>query len=318
MEAKIFALKFLANCSLTVAIISLIANILSFYIFSRKKFKNTIFSFYFRVSILFYSLYLIILIDFYVSREWNIDFRIHSNWTCKLRYYYANVMTPIPHYIMAFVSIDRFLTIVHPTKFLFRNKISFKLGFCFGSTLFNLIYYVPDLLFYGLQVEIDNQTSFENKTSCKRNETFLSYLNFLNDALVPFGIMMIFTILLIKSIHESRKRARSSSVSATSSISKSNRSKSKDIRFAISSIVVNLVFIFLTLQAYSILFIDYFYDLFLLSDLFFLFYYCKFGSVFFVSYFTNSIFRNEFRLMIGLNHQTKRSNQNRNLKSTVN
>ena len=222
MGAKIIAIKLIAYCSLLIAIIALIGNILSFYILMRKNFINTMFSFYFRVSIIFSILYLAILVDFYLEREWNIDFKTISSLTCKLRYYYADVLTPIPHVILAFISIDRFLKIVHPRKFLLRNKTSFKYCFCLAATMFNIFYYIPDLLFYGLDtvqndVIVDslsvyaNQSSlFETKISCKRNIAFLNYLNFLNDAIIPLGITTIFTILLIKSIYEyeSRKRAR--------------------------------------------------------------------------------------------------------------
>ena len=132
------------------------------------------------------------------------------------------MLTPIPHVILAFISIDRFLKIVHPRKFLLRNKTSFKYCFCLAATMFNIFYYIPDLLFYGLDtvqndIIVDslsayaNKSSmFETKISCKRKITFLNYLNFLNDFIIPLGITKIFTILLIKSIYESRKRARSS------------------------------------------------------------------------------------------------------------
>ena len=130
METKVIAIKFFSYCSLLIAIIALIGNILSIYIFSRKKFKSTIFSSYFRYDILINLFYFFIPIDYFLEVSWNIKINLISYLICKLFRYYENLVTPISHYILAFISIDRYLTIVYPKKFLFKNKLSFHLSCC--------------------------------------------------------------------------------------------------------------------------------------------------------------------------------------------
>ena len=309
MDIKQFTLKLTAYGSLLIAIIAFIGNILSFYIFSRKKFKKTIFSFYFRVEIVFNFLYLLMPINNYLEKEWNIHFKTISNLTCKLRYYYGDLTTPISNFILAIVSIDRYLTIVYPKSFFsFRKNLSFKISSCLFLTIFNLIYYIPDLVLFGLDVQNNKTINNETQILCYRKHEILNYLNFLNDAFIPFGIMTLFTILLLKSIYESRKRSRE--LINVSSSQTSNKTKSRDIRFAITSISVNLVFIFSTLPLYfSFFLLSYHNQIFIILDSFFMIlYYTKFGSMFFINYFTNSLFRNEFNSIIRF--KVLNSNQN--------
>ena len=242
MGTKIIPNKLIAYCSLLIAIIALIGNILSFYIFSRKKFKNTIFSSHFWYDILINLFYLFLPIDFYLGLSWDIEINMISDLVCKLYYYYEDVVTPISHFILAFISIDRYLTIAHPKKYAFKNKISFHLKCCIGITVFNFLYYIPSFFYFGLvfdsnETTNDTSNSFNNGSiySCSRPIIVLNLLNVLNDVIVPFGIMSIFTILLIKSIYDSRKRARSLT-------STQNRTQSKYVRFAVTSIAVNIAF----------------------------------------------------------------------------
>jgi hypothetical protein len=240
-----------------------------------------------------------------------------SNFSCKFFRYYENSVTPMAHYVLAFVSIERFLTIVYPNQFRFKNKIKFQITLCLAIVVFNLIFYVPSFVSFGLVVNTDNhEFSITNISSiafnetniyCSRNIIFLNYLNVLNDVIIPFGVMMIFSLLLIISIHVSRKRARSQE--GHSSIP--SKTKSKYIRFAISSTAVNLVFFSFTLPYYVTFFIDTGDndDLIIMIEFFSFLYDCKFSSIFFVNYFTNSLFRNEMRCLIGIDK--KKSNEER-------
>ena len=303
MEAKEISVKFLRFCSLLVATIILIGNILCFYIFSRKKFKSTIFSSYFRYDLLINLFYLFLPIDYFLELSRNVETKLISDLACKMYRYYEDVVTPISHYILAAISIDRYLTIVYPKKYAFKNKVSFHLKCCIGITVFNCVYYIPSLIYFGLISSVSNDLLFLNNNdsinssnlSCSNRIIILNFLNVLNDVIVPFGIMSIFTILLIKSIYDSRKRARSLA-------SAQNRTQSKYIRLAVTSISVNIVFFSLTLPYYTTFFIEFDdnNDVLTIIDSFFSFLYdCKFGSMFIVIFFTNSLFRTELKSIIG-------------------
>ena len=305
-------LTLISILSIIIVFIALIGNMLSFYLFSKKKFKKTFFSFYFRVEIIFDSLFLLIAVNYSLENLFSIDFKILSNLTCKLYYYFADIVTPIGHWILVLVTIDRYLSIVSPSKFLFRNKKFFRLISCLVIVLFNLVFYIPDLIFYDLKLSyfdnlINNQTIIESKFICVRDVVVLNYLNFLNDCLLPFIFIMIFTILLIKAIYISRKKSRSNQSTPPTSFNNNNKIKTKDARFAFTSIAVNLVFVCLTLPSYLTLMIGlYDYEIFVVIDsIFYFLYFCQFGSIFFVNYLTNVIFRNEFKSLIRMNNKSK-------------
>ena len=305
MNFKYSTLQIISYLRLLLILINLTGNVLNFYIFSRKKFENTIFSSYFRYDIIITLFYLLNNIDSYIVLTWNIEIKLISDLACKLYRYYENFVTPISHYILAFISIDRYLTIVYPKKFLFKNKISFHLKCCIGITVFNLVYYIPSLIYFGLDSGANETTndSFNNENiSCSRRVVILNFLNVLNDVIVPFSIMTIFTILLIKSIYESRKRARLLT-------STQNRTQSKYIRFAVTSISVNIVFFILTLPFYLTFFIEFKdnLDSRIFVDFLLFVYDCQFGSMFFVIFFTNSLFRTELKSIIEAIHKKVKS-----------
>ena len=112
-----------------ITLIGLITNTTSFVIFSRKKFQNTIFSTYFRFFITFQNLNLILPINKILEFNFNIYFSRISNFTCKLRIAFLYVNFAIAAWFLVIISIDRFLAISLPAKFISR------LLFCFIMVL---------------------------------------------------------------------------------------------------------------------------------------------------------------------------------------
>ncbi len=109
-----------------IALISLIANLISFYMFSRKRFQNTVFSIYFRVYLVFQCLNLVMPINKMFELNFGIHFSRLSNFACKLRYYYGNVNYSICSWLMVVVSLDRFLSISYPKNLHGEKSLCFK------------------------------------------------------------------------------------------------------------------------------------------------------------------------------------------------
>jgi hypothetical protein len=152
-----------------------------------------------------------------------------------------------------------------------------------------------------------------------------SYWFIAYEVMIPFFFMVIFSTLSIMTIFESRNKLKEnskrqnassqsrSSSSTNSSATKKSGIKSKDFKFAITSIALNVTFLlfvfptnFLDILVY---FISFDFDLaYVISEMF---YHLNFAVVFFINYYFNSIFKNEFNLIIrgffGISGQPQRA-----------
>ena len=120
------------------------------------------------------------------------------------------------------------------------------------------------------------------------SKNILSFLDLVNRASLSYILLLTFTIANIRTIFKSRKRIST------------NKRLAKDIKFAITSIILNLIFIFFTLPVTIIVFFpvninnDYFICL---SFLFFIAY----G----VNFYTMTLFNSAFRAFRKLKIQFK-------------
>ena len=110
-----------------ITLIGLITNTITLAIFSRKRFQNTIFSTYFRFFIAFQSLNLILPINKILEFNFNIYFSRISNFTCKLRNFYGYFNLTCSAWLLVAISLDRYLCIAYPSRFLFRKKLLFQI-----------------------------------------------------------------------------------------------------------------------------------------------------------------------------------------------
>ena len=282
-----------------ISTISVIANILSFLTFSRKKFQNTVFSIYFRFSLFFDILSAITIpINKLLEFNFSIYFRDYNDSLCKFRYYFIYVLIPISGWILVIVSIDRFVNMAYPNRFLFKNKQSFQITVCTVIFIFNLAYYSP-LLSYFIKINtiFNNST---NKTTYSFKCTNYGYptdlLNIMNTTIVPFSLMFLFTFLTLKTLFKSRRKNNQI---------RNDQIKKRDVRFTKTSIALNIIFLLFNLPygVFSILILRYKKftgpDLeHLLYSIVYITYYSSFGSVFFINLKVNSIFRKEFMKMV--------------------
>jgi hypothetical protein len=281
-----------------ISIIGFVSNILAFVIFSRKKFQNTIFSIYFRFFILFDTLTLILPINKLLEIHFDIIIANISDELCKLRYYYAYVLVPISSWTLVFISIDRFLSISYPNRFNFRKKKKFHVTVTAIILLFNLVYYIPNL-FYNIKANnyYSNETnSTIEYTSCKNPGFSLKLMDLFQSTLLPFIFMIFFSSITVQKLFKVRRRANSNNLAT-------NKSRHKDIRFAIISISLNFMFLLMKIPYFIISLLNDYTNLF--QDKYELFkfiltitlasFYSNSATVFYVNIFVNTSFRNEFK-----------------------
>ena len=279
-----------------VILVGVFGNILAFIIFSRKNFKNTIFRVYFRVLVIndIYTLSYLATSNF-LDGIYEIVLINGSDLLCKLKYISIYAIPANSSWILVVISLDRSISIIKPKKFSFKNNYLFQICVCVFITLFNLVYYFQ---LYFSKIETINSNNSTNNTKCNYydpNNT-LDWLDFFNSILIPFILMIIFTIVSLKSIFNSRKKVRN-----ISSTKNTDKTYVKDTKFATTSIVLNLLFLTLNMPSYVYNIIRMYSDIsnenkHLIEAIVFLFYYVNFGSVFFINALFNSLFKQELKV----------------------
>jgi hypothetical protein len=281
--------------------IGIIGNMISFQIFSRRRFNNTIFEIYHRYLIIIETLILqYVLFEFIV---FSFKIEINSIFECNLinaiTDYYIYILSAFASWIMACISLDRSIRVIYPQKFSFKNKKLFQFCICTIIFVFNCIFYVPIFVknYYSINNYNNDSSGSFNKSidltlkMCieEREDDLIYWMDFFNSTIFPFSIMIISTISILVFVFKSRKRL--------------NRINSDYIKFAIETIVNDVSFLVLSLPlvSYSLLSIYTKFENELINELVYIgtciFYYLNFAILFYVNYSFNSIFKNEFFLM---------------------
>jgi hypothetical protein len=146
--------------------------------------------------------------------------------------------------------------------------------------------------FYHINIPFSfDAVSFNNSTICyyvnDESRLIVSYMDLVNFVLLPFLLMICFSSLLIGSIYKVRKRVR---------LNNSGREKKRirrDIKFAISLLSMNLLFILLNLPLEIDLFLPYYNNNDIYAILTYVFY-LSYAVNFYCVLFTNSLIRKEF------------------------
>ena len=285
MDHQIIIIRILYYVYAVVCLIGLIGNMLALIVFSRKKFQNSIFSTYFRILTIFDLLTLLIRVDYFFGKFFNISLRNFTDWSCKLMYFLIYCIPAISSWMLCLISLDRYISIVKHNKFLFRKKTRNQLLAC----LIIIIYNVCLFLIPQSSVHMKNINEEMNQTSYKcNNDSFTIYLfDLISSIIIPFTIMLIFTLLTINGIFKSRKNINNNSV------------KVKDIKFAITTIALNLSFFILKFpQSFYIIFTFFIRLNETVDNLIFIplsiLVYGHYGTLFYLTFITNSSFRIEF------------------------
>ena len=289
-------------CYLVIVVIGTITNIVAFIIFSRKRFENTIFSTYFRFMLIVDTFGLVYLVlGKFLYFQFKIQIRDFNESLCRLTLLLAYSVPPISAYILVVISIDRWLTITKPTFLLIRKKFSFQILVCIGIVFANFIY--NGQLFFSY-LEIDDYYPNSTRLRCLiPYQDTLQMMDLINSTIIPFLLMIISTILTIKSVFKSAKKNQS-----TNQLLTDNQIRRRDIKFAITSISFNIIFLMLNLPfglstqipntMLPIIKRRFLVILFLFLT------YLNHVTVFFINISVNKIFLEEFKILFNIKSDT--------------
>ena len=281
----------LLNIYKVVCCLSIIGNILAFIVYSRKTFQNTIFSTYFRILTIFDTLTILNGIDDLIRLSGIDTYWTISKLTCRVAYLITYSIPSISSWILSIISIDRCLSIIKPAKYLFRKTIKFQLIVCLFIVLLNFAFHLPTMI--NANIYQKNESISQLKVCENRNE-MIELMDILVGVLIPFIIMFISNIIIINAIFKSRKNTK---------LNNNNHNSFRDIRYSITSISLNVSYFLLNMPLSIYLALKILIDVDEITDLnitisLSIIYYTHFGTLFYVSFLINTLFRNEFLNLI--------------------
>ena len=277
---------------ITIAI-GVIGHIVSVIVYLRKPFRNNSISTYCIALAVVECLALFKFALIIGTLAYNLSYITDlSDELCKSFNYILTLLVSIQPFIMVAFSMDKLLS-MRTKSFPMLKKKWFQVSIVSGIVLFNALIYIyyPILL----KRRIVAPGRFVCDSSAMSFFTILTNELLIETFIFPFVIMIVTSVLTIRQLYKSRN-----SIERIGNVGKER--KSRDAKFAITSLTLNVMFIilklpfliFYVLNAYLLYYDVYFYNI--ANFLFYLYT----SSGFFIHLATNSIFRQEFLLLIRL------------------
>lgn len=297
--------------TVTLALVSFLFNPIIFYIYSRPTFRGISASFYLRwLSVIDVLIMASFIIPFILWKT-SINIIDENEFACKINKYIHYVLQCSSTWLEAFVSIDRLVCIYFVNRArLFRNRM-FQWLIVIGIILIHLAQFYT--LFRSLRI-VDY---FIFSKGCHHDYSVLLVKQIETSLwILPFIVMYVFTILIVKRLWESRKRlmqSRSQSATTGSSnqanalLSQHKSRETKDFLFAFQAITMNIIFFIIFYFICIYVFIAGSFNLFDLSEFYINIFFHSihrilvqvlFSCKFFVYFIINSKFRAEFFILI--------------------
>ena len=294
-----------------VIAIGLIGNLLSIIVFSRKSFRNNSISTYCIALSIFECITLIQFINDMYNLVYNINLADQSDALCKLIDSSGVYLNSIQSWIMVAFSVNKLLEIRVNSIALVKMKW-FQWSIVAGIVLFDIVFYIYFPIFIKVR-EIYPGYFICDLTTIGFFNIYM-FLSIFEGSLIPFITMTVTSILTIRMLIRSRK-----SIERNGHLSQDR--KSRDRKYAISSLTLNILFIILKLPLLVFYILSAYYSYYNLYfyKIAFLLYFLNMSLSFFVHFITNSVFRREFLILfkvVMINGESTLSNTNKNSKST--
>jgi hypothetical protein len=269
---------------ISILLVGLIGNSLGLIVFTRTRTKKLPSHIVYIALAIIDIAYLIFAISDELLTIQNVSLYELSDLSCRLNSFISYAVFPISNWLLSVISLGKYLAIQFPqtklNKSIFTQIISIVL-----VSVYNLAFNSPVLFVNNSfkQNDSNNNTCIEKM---KEKDILIETIQLVNSCILPFLVMLIFTLLLLCTIFKSRIRMLRLS-------NRVNQLKlKKDIQFAISSILINFIFFLMNFPAcvYETLYPSDKTDLY--TCLMCLFY-SSFCIKFYILFFSNSVFRKQ-------------------------
>ena len=233
----------------------------------------------------------------YLQYAFDFDFTTYSTFICRAYWYVSYVYASTLPYLLVYISIERYVAVTFPSKRFLLRKQPIQIVYFAVLISYEAVFYLPTLIYWNVsEKSLRNETNVTDMMvySCgpvDRNAyNILSWIDLGNRVIVPFFLMIVCTLMLIGKIFQSRIKFISNRRLAE------NKTFRRDIGFSTTSILINVIFLVLTLPVSVWVFVPEFSgsqneDVWILVQ--YLIYTC-YSSDFIIILVTNSLFRSEF------------------------
>lgn len=288
--------------SLIIVVLGLVGNILLFITYCQPNLRKLPISLYGRVMSANNVYITIHWIRIFSLFEYNYDWNSQSNFLCKILVFTICIAGPISAWCHAAASITTFITIVYPARFKIIGRAYFPVLVVSGIVCFNVLFYFHNLFdVYIVEIPVGNQTNATTKLVCTFSAAGITTIvDLLNTSLLPFIVMITFSILTFMGVLSSRKRVQKHSL-VGGSASKMSRIQCRDMRFGITMITINVVFVLTNAPIMFLSVIMFHFNVDVDQDvsrilwfLFFFLFYSFYAIPFYVKLTVNSLVRKEF------------------------
>ena len=292
-----------------VFLFGLVGNLLAFLVFSRSFYRNTFFDVYFRAIALNDTLIIFnSLVDF-LNYQYHISMGNLTLIFCQLRVYLLYVLPATTGWLCALIVFYRFMDVMFPTSFRFRNKKLIQLVACFVILVVCLLFYLRLPLNFirfdldHLDLEIANTSNISNISSYHLeficvviNDENLFLLDLIFSTIAPF-VLMTLCIMTVCSLLLKRKLKGIKPVLPPS----------LQLVYCRVALSLDLTFLLLNfpLRLLRIVYSDQVPDI--LGKVAILIWYCNYSTSFYINVLVNSPFRQQLREIITT--WTKRANK---------
>jgi hypothetical protein len=233
------------------------------------------------------SFLLVQIIGTYFELARNLYIGTLSDFSCKLWIYCNYSFATISSYLIVYISVERCISITRPAWKFFLRKNKNQLIWFIIVTIACMLYYLPSGLYYKIvPLSDDGPFTINCFFSDAYAQLFISYMDLIARAILPFILMIICSVTLIYSLFKSRLRV------VENFLAEENQTIHRELRLAVSSISLNIIYIItqlpLSITMFQTDFSDFYYEL-----TYYIFY-LSYAINFYIILATNSLFRSRF------------------------
>ena len=287
---------------LVIGVIGIIGNILVFVVFSRPSLKKYSYSFYCKVMAIADIGVFIFTFKNWASYVLDADLDLVAPFFCSICTYLVYSFGGLSITMLSLITADRMITIVYSNRFAFLKKPWFQWLIVFAAIVYNVSFNVLPAI-YNRIVEINfgsnsSIPSFKICTSSTKITVIQMWILLANFFLFNIIINNLLNVKMIWFIVSSRRKVARISC-------KISNSTTRDRKFAITSIGLNLACTILKLPLTIAILITSqivigFDEFFAIQIIVITISIIDNGASFFINFFLNSIFYNEFLVLLGI------------------
>lgn len=284
----------------------LIGNSLGFYAFQNIRLIKIGPRLIYKCLFIIDTLNLLNIIIMFLANGFSKDVTLHSNASCKTFMYLSYTLAPISPMLLIANSIMKLVSINKECEKMFnfcKQRIT-QLLFIASLVSFNIIFYIPSLFYMELSSNssdfILETTSNECSFIDSRKQKILFAMDLFNRVIIPFTLLTICTISLIRKVVRLRKEI----VNSVTIIENKNRNFYRDFKSTFCLINLNVFYMLLNVPLVAFLFTQISFESSAFSMSLNL-YYLSYGINFYIIFITNSLFRKEFFSFLRKNESSK-------------